>query len=239
MDDAQEASDYDAMDHTEVNARFCDDLLVLRPLGRVLDVGTGTALIPIELCRRARDVDVHAIDLASSMLAIALRNVERAALGARIHIESGDAKSTRWEDHAFDTVISNSLVHHMPNPGRLLREMHRLARAGGTLFVRDLVRPESAEQVRHLVETYAPVRPSASPAVDAMHARQRSLFEASLHAALTVEEVVALAAPLGIPSEAVRLTSDRHWTLSWVNEALWAKIENSQEGGKTGRFSAA
>jgi hypothetical protein len=47
-----------------------------------------------------------------------------------------------------------------------------------------------------------------------MHARQAGLFEASLHAALTVDEVVALAAPLGIPSEAVRQTSDRHWTLS-------------------------
>jgi ubiquinone/menaquinone biosynthesis C-methylase UbiE len=216
MDDAQEASDYDAMDHTEVNARFCDDLFVLGPLGRVLDVGTGTALIPIELCRRTRDVDVVAIDLACSMLAIAQRNVERAALGARVHLEMGDAKATRWEDHAFDTVISNSLVHHMPDPGRLLREMHRLARAGGSLFVRDLVRPESAEQVRLLVETYAPVQPSASPAGDAMHARQRRLFEASLHAALTLDEVVALVAPVGVPSEAVRRTSDRHWTLSHV-----------------------
>src|SRR5580658_5669458 len=107
MDDAQEASDYDAMDHTEVNARFCDDLLVLDPLGRVLDVGTGTALIQIELCRRARDVEIHAIDLASSMLAIAHRNVERAALGARVHLEMGDAKRARWEDRSFDTVISN------------------------------------------------------------------------------------------------------------------------------------
>jgi ubiquinone/menaquinone biosynthesis C-methylase UbiE len=182
----------------------------------VLDVGTGTALIPIELCRRARDVDVHAIDLASSMLAIARRNVARAELGARIHIESGDAKSTRWGDRSFDTVISNSLIHHMPDPGHVLREMRRLVGPGGILFVRDLVRPESAERVRQLLEAYAPSQPSGHPLVDAMHVRQRCLFEASLHAALTVDEVVALVAPLGIPSEAVRLTSDRHWTLSLV-----------------------
>jgi ubiquinone/menaquinone biosynthesis C-methylase UbiE len=214
MDTAQEASDYDAMDHTDVNARFCSDLLTLGPPGRVLDVGTGTALIPIELCRRAPGVDVHAIDMASSMLAIARRNVARAELGARIHIESGDAKSTRWADRTFDTVISNSLIHHMPDPGRVLREMRRLVGPGGMLFVRDLVRPESAERVRDLVERYAPIQPSTNPFVDAMHARQAGLFEASLHAALTVDEVVALAAPLGIPSEAVRQTSDRHWTLS-------------------------
>ena len=213
MDTPREASDYDAMDHTEVNARFCSDLLALRPPGRVLDVGTGTALIPIELCRRAPGMEVHAIDMASSMLAIARRNVAGAELGAHIHIESGDAKAMRWEDRAFDTVISNSLIHHMPDPGRVLREMFRLVRPGGVLFVRDLVRPESVVHVRQLVETYAPIQDFADAAVHAMHVRQRALFEASLHAALTLDEVVAVAAALGIRSEAVRLTSDRHWTL--------------------------
>ncbi len=227
MDTAQEASDYDAMDHTEVNARFCSDLLALGRPGRVLDVGTGTALIPIELCRRAPGVDIHAIDMASSMLAIGRVNVTRAELGLHIHLESGDAKSMRWEDGAFDTVISNSLIHHMPDPGRVLREMRRLVGAGGKLFVRDLVRPESAERVRLLVETYAPVQPSGNALVDAMHARQRRLFEASLHAALTVDEVVALATPLGIPSEAVRPTSDRHWTLAGRALPLWGVQEGT------------
>jgi ubiquinone/menaquinone biosynthesis C-methylase UbiE len=227
MDTAQEASDYDAMDHAEVNARFCNDLLALRRPGRVLDVGTGTALIPIELCRRAHDVEAHAIDLASSMLAIARRNVGRAELGARIHIESGDAKSMRWEDGAFDTVISNSVIHHMPDPGHVLREMRRLVGPGCMLFVRDLVRPESAERVRQLVETYAPLQDCADAVVQAMQVRQRALFEASLHAALTLDEVVALAAPLGIPSEAVRLTSDRHWTLSGRALPLWGVHEGT------------
>lgn len=225
MDSAQEAGDYDAMDHAEVNARFCSDLLALGQPGRVLDVGTGTALIPIELCRRASGVDVYAIDMASSMLALARRNIARADLGARIHVESGDAKATRWEDRAFHTMISNSLIHHMPDPGRVLREMRRLVGSGGTLFVRDLVRPESAERVRQLVETYAPIQPSEDPLVNAMHARQRALFEASLHAALTVDEVVALAAPLGISSEAVRQTSDRHWTLSGRALPRWGVQE--------------
>ena len=52
MDTEEEARDYDAMDHRDVNTRFCDDLLELldgKPPRRALDVGTGTALIPIEL----------------------------------------------------------------------------------------------------------------------------------------------------------------------------------------------
>src|ERR1019366_2309098 len=106
MDTEEEARDYDAMDHAQVNARFCDDLLATGArLGRVLDVGTGTALIPIELCRRDPRGEGAAIDLASHMLALAERNVARAELGRRIRVARMDAKATPWADGAFDAVM--------------------------------------------------------------------------------------------------------------------------------------
>jgi ubiquinone/menaquinone biosynthesis C-methylase UbiE len=218
MDTAEEARDYDAMDHAEVNARFCEDLLAFRPglSGKVLDVGTGTALIPIELCRRAPGVEMTALDLAAHMLALARRNVERAGLSGRIRLMQVDAKRAGWPDRAFDAVVSNSIVHHIPDPRSVLAEMHRLVRPGGVLFVRDLARPESLERLAQLVSTYAPVPAIDDAEVRAMHERQRDLFEASLHAALTVDEVRAMAAPLGVPADAVRATSDRHWTLACV-----------------------
>lgn len=214
MDTEEEARDYDAMDHGEVNARFCEDLLAtgVRP-ARALDVGTGTALIPIELCQRDPRVEVDAIDLASHMLALAERNVARAGLLGRIRVARLDAKAMPWADGAFDLVMSNSIVHHIPEPGGLLAEAWRVVRRGGTLFVRDLERPATSARVAELVETYAPV-PAAPPEARAMHERQRALFEASLRAALTADEVRAMVAPLGIPSDAVRTTSDRHWTLA-------------------------
>ncbi|MEA2752059.1 MAG: hypothetical protein QOI41_6202, partial [Myxococcales bacterium] len=78
MDTADEARDYDAMDHGAVNARFCDDFFAFAGNGggpalggrtpRIVDFGTGTALIPIELCKRAGGFVVVAIDLAQHML---------------------------------------------------------------------------------------------------------------------------------------------------------------------------
>ncbi len=95
MDTEEEARDYDAMDHGEVNARFCDDLLAIAPApGQVLDVGTGPSLIPIALCRRSPAVHVDAIDLARHMVALAERNVARAGLGDRIRRRLADAKAT-------------------------------------------------------------------------------------------------------------------------------------------------
>lgn len=220
MDTEEEARDYDAMDHAEVNARFCEDLLAHRwrisRLGRVLDVGTGTALIPLELCRRVSDVEVDAVDLAAHMLALAHRNVERAGLAGRVRLTRVDAKAAGWRDGSFDAVMSNSIVHHIPRPESALGEMWRLVRPGGLLFVRDLARPESAARARELADAHAPVPAQADPDVRAMHERQRALLEASLHAALTVDEVRVMVAALGVPAEAVQMTSDRHWTLAHV-----------------------
>lgn len=217
MDTAQEARDYDAMDHREVNARFCDDLLARSPSpGRVLDVGTGTGLIPIALCQRDARASVEALDLAEHMLARATKNVRDAGLEARIHVSRRDAKATGWAPGTFDTVMSNSIVHHIPEPADLLGEIAALARAGGLLFVRDLERPTTDARVRELVALHAAVPSGASGEERAMYERQRDLFEASLRAALTVDEVRATVAGLGIPASAVTTTSDRHWTLAWV-----------------------
>src|SRR5438445_565725 len=56
--------------------------------------------------------------------------------------------------------------------------------------------------------------PPSDPGTVAAHERQRGLFEASLHAGLTVDEMRALARAAGIPPESVTMTSDRHWTLA-------------------------
>jgi ubiquinone/menaquinone biosynthesis C-methylase UbiE len=221
MDTEAEARDYDAMDHGQVNASFCADLLTVRPHPRrVLDVGTGTALIAIELCRRSPETTVEGIDLAHHMLALGAQNVQRARMQGRICLTRMDAKATTWSPRTFDAVISNSLVHHIPDPRTVIEEMWRLVADGGVLFVRDLARPSDAAQVEALAERYASAPEGEASSADSeggmMFARQRALFVASLHASLTVDEVRALTAPLGVPGEAVGMTSDRHWTLAHV-----------------------
>src|SRR5437660_4805492 len=142
MDSPEEARDYDAMDHSAVNRVFVMDFLAIwdgsNPL---LDVGTGTAQIPIELCRQAPTAEIVGIDLAQHMLRVGQQNIERAGLADRIRLQCCDAKITPFPNGAFAGVISNSIVHHIPEPGDVLAEMVRLVRAGGVLFVRDLLRP--------------------------------------------------------------------------------------------------
>jgi ubiquinone/menaquinone biosynthesis C-methylase UbiE len=208
MDTPEEARDYDAMDHAAVNARFVADFRAAHgPCrgGQVLDVGTGPARIAIALCQADAAARVCALDLAEAMLALARHNVAAAGLSGRITCVRGDAKALAWPDGAFEAVFSNTIIHHIPDPAPALGEMSRLVAPGGTLFVRDLARPASDEAVASLVATYAGTE---SPAAQA-------LFEASLRAALTVDELRAIARSLGAAPTGVNMTSDRHWTWIW------------------------
>ena len=208
MDTEAEAVDYDAMDHAAVNRVFVDDLLAVRPdaPGPILDVGTGTAQIPIELCRRSPSVSVTAVDAAAAMIDLAARNVSAAGMADRVRPELVNARTLPYPDAHFAVVISNSIVHHIPDPAPVLAEMARVCRPDGVLFVRDLFRPDTETELERLVETYAA---GANP-------HQRKLFADSLRAALTVAEVQALVGRLGFSAGSVRATSDRHWTWTAV-----------------------
>lgn len=203
MDTAEEAHDYDAMDHAAVNRIFVADFLaVWDRTNPVLDVGTGTAQIPIELCRQSAEAQVVAIDLAEQMLRVGQANVDRAGLGGRIRLELVDAKQTPFTAGSFAAVVSNSIVHHIPEPEHIFAEMARLVRPGGLLFVRDLLRPDDDATLGHLVATYA----------GEANEHQRQMFADSLHAALCLDEVRAHAARNGFDPETVLQTTDRHWT---------------------------
>ncbi len=205
MDTPEEARAYNAMDHSEVNRRFVDDFLAARPdLGEVLDLGTGTALIPIELCQRAAEARVLAIDLSVSMLDLARGNVEIASLTSQIMLDRIDGKQLPYADGRFTAVMSNSIVHHIPDPRGVLEDAWRVLAPGGLIFIRDLLRPPDDPSVRRLVEMYAG---DATP-------HQRQMFDDSLRAALSLEEIRSLVAELGSSPESVQQTTDRHWTWS-------------------------
>jgi ubiquinone/menaquinone biosynthesis C-methylase UbiE len=203
MDSAEEAGDYDAMDHSGVNRVFVADFLAFwDEQNPVLDVGTGTAQIPIELCRSHAAAEVVGVDLAEHMLKVGRDNVRRAGFQGRVRLERCDAKKLPYAAGAFAAVISNSIVHHIPEPRLVLAEMVRVVRKGGGLFVRDLLRPADELGVRQLVATYAG---------DA-NAHQQRMFADSLRAALTLEEIRGLVSSLNSDPAEVWQTTERHWT---------------------------
>ncbi len=217
MDTATEADDYDRMDFAAVHDLFVQDAHAF--LGRsraLLDVGTGTGTIPLTYLERHVPERFVCLDAAPAMLARAEVNRRLVRNAERLVFVLGSATAMPFLGGAFDGVCSNSLVHHLPNPVSFFAEVARVVAPGGRVFVRDLARPATDELLRAQVDAHARIPDEAAGDTRARFERQRALFHASLHAAYTVEEVLAMTREAGLMDARIALTSDRHWTLTWV-----------------------
>jgi ubiquinone/menaquinone biosynthesis C-methylase UbiE len=204
MDDWQEATAYDAMDFSAVNRDFALTAIDLHPQAvRVLDIGTGSARIPIILCQEKSCYQLVGVDLAQSMLTLGRRNIEEAGLLQRIRLELADGKQLPYPNWEFDMVISNSLVHHLPQPLSFFREVARLVKPNGAVLIRDLLRPNSLAEIDRLVA-----------AAGDYGERQNQLFRDSLAAALTLAEVQELVTAAKMTNYQLNQSSDRHWSLT-------------------------
>ena len=207
MDTLEEACEYDSMDHSQVNEVFCNDFFAARNLNdgvRILDVGTGTAQIPIAMCKRNSGLKITAIDLAESMLTLGNKNIQTARLEDSITLVQVDSKKMPYPDESFDQVVSNSIIHHIPNPVECFKEMIRVTKKDGLLFIRDLLRPFSLVELQNIVNLHAG---DATP-------KQKQLFTDSLHASLSLAEVREMVKRFGFEAFTVIQSSNRHWTFT-------------------------
>jgi len=102
---------------------------------RILDIGCGTGLLLDQLGRAHPEAELVGLDLTPRMLGIAQHRVSgRAALVV------ADAATLPIGDGHFDTVVSSSVLHYLPDPRRALHEWRRVLRPGGRLGVTDWCR---------------------------------------------------------------------------------------------------
>jgi ubiquinone/menaquinone biosynthesis C-methylase UbiE len=211
MDTWEDAVEYDSMDFSEVNAAFAQRAVELGPpSGLILDAGTGTARIPIRMLLLNPNLYIIGIDASENMIKLGESNVFEADVSAKIFLRCQDVKSIPYPDNHFDMVISNSLIHHLPDPLPFLKEVNRILKPNAGLLIRDLIRPRTKQELEYLVKKYA----------SDCNNRQRRLFEDSLKASLTLEEVTAVLTKSGIHGAGILQSSDRHWSIErkWYKE---------------------
>ncbi len=199
MDLADEVAAYAQADFSEVNAAFVERLIEhagILDAPVCLDLGTGPGDIPLRLAKARPGWRIVGSDYSWPMLATA-----RVANGGGTVFWLGlDAKAIPFPDAAIDVVFSNSILHHVPDPIPLWREIRRILTPGGLVFLRDLARPESRERAKAIVERYA--------------GQESALLQAeyyrSLLAAFTVDEVRMQLDAAGLGFLQVAMASDRH-----------------------------
>ena len=202
MDDPREVAAYDEADFTEVSRALAEHIInVAGDSGRAIDLGTGPACIPIELCALAPGWRVVAVDASRGMLRQARLRLRQAGLTRQIELLYCDVGAlAKHRLRAFDLVFSNSLLHHLRNPIGFWHDMRHLVRRDATIVVQDLRRPSSARAAHRLVDKHAA---DDSPFL-------RELFERSLLAAYTPDEVYEQLRLAGLRGLRVAAITDRH-----------------------------
>jgi len=115
---------------------------------RILDLATGSADIPEEICRWARsqgrNVEIVATDISAEIVDVARSRIERAGFGGRVRFVVCDAATAPFSPASFDLVTCSLAFHHLEvrQAERALRQMDRLARVG--FVVNDVYRSQGA-----------------------------------------------------------------------------------------------
>jgi phosphatidylethanolamine/phosphatidyl-N-methylethanolamine N-methyltransferase len=108
------------------------EALELRSGDRVLEVGVGTG---ISLPLYPRDVRITGIDVSREMLEKARARVARARLSNVEALVEMDAEAMAFPDASFDKVVAMYVVSVVPQPAKLLEELHRVCRPDGEIFI--------------------------------------------------------------------------------------------------------
>ena len=208
MDDPEQARAYAHADFSEPHQAFVEHFRRCLPdhePRRVLDLGCGPADISIRFARAYPLCTVSGIDGAQAMLSLGITAIEAAGLSARIHLRRLRLPAELPAAQGFDTVISNSLLHHLAEPAALWQALKQVGAAA--VFIMDLLRPDSEQSARTLVEQYAGNEPAIL----------RNDFYHSLLAAYRPEEIQSQLQVAGLDHCLVTgVASDRH-LLVWGN----------------------
>ena len=118
-----------------------------RPL-RILDLATGSADIPEELCRWSRkqgyDIRIVATDLSEPILEVARRRITRVGFEDRVTFIACDAARPPFPEKSFDVVTCSLAFHHLSlgQAREAMSEMARLSRKG--FIINDVYRSQGA-----------------------------------------------------------------------------------------------
>lgn len=210
MDEDEQARAYSQADFAAPHERFVDLFVASWPAARgpvtgpILDLGCGPGDVTVRLARRCPEAEIHGVDGSAAMLRYGHERVREAGLAARVRLVEALLPRDRPPLPRYDVVVSNSLLHHLHDPGVLWSAVKAFAVPGAHIFVMDLMRPPSAADVDRLTDLHAGGEPEVL----------RRDFHASLHAAFTPDEVRAQLREAGLAGLRVDVVSDRHLTIS-------------------------
>jgi len=205
MDSEAQTRAYAEADFNDSNSlfteKFSEHFQDAGPTGSLADLGCGPGDISIRMACQYPGWTVTGLDAGVNMLGLAEERLANEQLGGRVSFRHSYLPDPSLPAASFDALISNSLLHHLPQPQVLWQSIIQLARPGAAIQIMDLLRPDNEADVQGLVDTYSADAPEVL----------REDFYNSLLAAYTPGEISEQLLAAGLKQLKVEIPSDRHW----------------------------
>lgn len=145
---AQHAENWDAIRSLQVAESEVEAAMVrvlgTAPIGRLVDVGTGTGRM-IEMFGPRADRSIG-IDRSPEMLRLARAKLSNQT-NFTYELQQGDITRVNLGDAAGDTVIMHQVLHFLPAPEQAIAEAACIVAPGGRLLIVDFA-PHECEELR-------------------------------------------------------------------------------------------
>lgn len=127
----------------------------LQPGLKVLDVSSGRGTQSIYYAQEF-GVEVTGLDLSEEMVETARQNAKAAGLNGSVNFVLGDSQKLPFDDNSFDVVINECAVGIPDDSQKVLDEMLRVVKPGGTVAIHESTwrKPLSSNEKDELSERY-------------------------------------------------------------------------------------
>ena len=185
-------------------ARFIQRFPDLPQKGQLIDLGCGPADICVRMSEELPGWDLTGLDAGENMLLRAETAIAATGKQNQIKLRLSYLPDAQLQAGSFDAIISNSLLHHLPEPMTLWETIAHIGRSSAAISVMDLARPENDAKARALVETYSGDAPEIL----------KEDFYNSLLAAYEPEEIAIQLQNADLGHLNLEVPSDRHWIVT-------------------------
>lgn len=119
-------------------ARSVNEVVVPVENAKVLEIGPGPGWAGIYLLKERYDIRLDAIEASPDMIRVAEENAFEEGVNDRVDYKHGMVENMPGiPESAYDLVISRESMHHWDDPEKGLREISRVLKPGGKLFIQD------------------------------------------------------------------------------------------------------
>jgi SAM-dependent methyltransferase len=105
------------------------------PAGEILEVGCGPGWLWAEgAAQLPHGLRLTVTDLSSGMVDVARQRASALLQFEAVEARVADAQTLPFDDQAFDVVVANHMLYHVPDPGRAVAECARVLRPDGVFM---------------------------------------------------------------------------------------------------------